>query len=87
MTPKWKTLAEAAQGRLTPMLRQFIDAKAQSGDSLLFFRMGDFYELFFEDAIEVADAIGLTLTSRSGDANDKDGRIPMAGVPVRSVDT
>jgi len=68
------------------MLRQFIDAKAQSGDSLLFFRMGDFYELFFEDAIEASEAIGLTLTSRDGDANDKNGRIPMAGVPVRSVD-
>ncbi len=86
MTPKWKTLAEAAQGRLTPMLRQFIDAKAQSGNSLLFFRMGDFYELFFEDAIDAAEAIGLTLTSRDGDPKDKKGRIPMAGVPVRSVD-
>ena len=86
MTPKWKTLAEAAQGRLTPMLRQFIDAKAQSGDSLLFFRMGDFYELFFEDAIDAAETIGLTLTSRDGDSKDQSGRIPMAGVPVRSVD-
>ena len=67
------------------MVRQFMAAKAECGDSLLFFRMGDFYELFFEDAVEAADILGLTLTSRDG--ADKEARIPMAGVPFRAVDT
>lgn len=67
------------------MLRQYIDAKAESGGSLLFFRMGDFYEMFFEDAIEAAQVLGLTLTSR--DRLDEGLRVPMAGVPVRAVDT
>jgi len=67
------------------MVRQFLQAKAEAGDSLLFFRMGDFYELFFEDALEAAELLGLTLTSRDG--SDKDRRVPMCGVPVRAVDT
>ena len=67
------------------MVRQFLKAKAEAGDSLLFFRMGDFYELFFEDALEASELLGLTLTSRDG--TDKDRRVPMCGVPVRAVDT
>lgn len=67
------------------MVRQFLQAKAEAGDSLLFFRMGDFYELFFEDALEAAELLGLTLTSRDG--TEKDRRVPMCGVPVRAVDT
>ncbi len=66
------------------MLRQYLAAKAESGDSLLFFRMGDFYELFFDDAIEASQLLGIALTSR--DAASKGERVPMAGVPVRSVD-
>jgi DNA mismatch repair protein MutS len=62
-------------------MAQFADAKRRYPDALLFFRMGDFYELFFEDARTAADALGLTLTSR-----DKERKIPMAGVPVRSAD-
>jgi len=85
MAHKWKKLEDIPDTKLTPMMRQFVQAKAESGNSLLFFRMGDFYELFFEDAIEAADLLGLTLTSRDG--SDEDGRVPMAGVPVRSVDT
>jgi DNA mismatch repair protein MutS len=65
----------------TPMMRQYLDAKAKAPGALLFFRMGDFYELFFEDAKTAARALGLTLTSRS-----KEQDVPMAGVPVRSVD-
>jgi len=63
------------------MMRQYNAAKKKAGDALLFFRMGDFYELFFEDARSAATALGLTLTSRS-----KEKDIPMAGVPVRSAD-
>jgi len=65
----------------TPMMRQYNAAKKKAGDALLFFRMGDFYEMFFDDARTAASALGLTLTSRS-----KEKDIPMAGVPVRSAD-
>jgi len=65
----------------TPMMRQYNAAKAKARGALLFFRMGDFYELFFEDAKVASRALGLTLTSRS-----KEQEVPMAGVPVRAVD-
>jgi DNA mismatch repair protein MutS len=84
MATQWKKLNEISDAKLTPMLRQYLEAKAESGDSLLFFRMGDFYEMFFEDAVEAAELLGIALTSR--DAVNKDDRIPMAGVPVRAVD-
>jgi DNA mismatch repair protein MutS len=67
---------------MTPMMRQYHDAKSKHPDALLFFRMGDFYEMFHEDAKEASRLLGLTLTSR-----DKANPIPMAGIPVRSVDT
>jgi len=68
------------------MLRQYLQAKAECADSILFFRMGDFFEMFFDDAIEASEILGLALTSR--DAPDKNGEcVPMCGVPVRSVDT
>ena len=82
--PEWATLESIPESKLTPMLRQFIEAKSQSGDSILFFRMGDFFELFFDDALIASEILGLTLTSRDGAG--KEARIPMAGVPVRSVD-
>src|SRR5207302_3799556 len=61
----------------TPMLRQYHEAKAQARDALLFFRLGDFYELFYEDARIAAQLLGITLTSRA----KGDERVPMAGVP------
>jgi len=67
---------------VTPMMRQYNEAKREHPDALLFFRMGDFYEMFHDDAKVVAKELGLTLTSR-----DKANPIPMAGVPVRAVDT
>ncbi len=64
--------------KLTPMLQQYMDAKEQHPEAILFFRMGDFYEMFFEDAVVSAKELGLTLTARhKGDENE----IPMAGVP------
>lgn len=83
-TRQWLKLADVRPDRVTPMVRQFMQAKAEAGDALLFFRMGDFYELFFEDALEAAELLGITLTSRDGDSQEQ--RIPMAGVPVRAVD-
>ena len=52
---------------LTPMMQQYLATKEQEPDALLFFRLGDFYEMFFEDAKTVSRELGLTLTSRSGD--------------------
>ncbi|MDR1989313.1 MAG: DNA mismatch repair protein MutS [Acidobacteriaceae bacterium] len=68
----------------TPAMRQYLDAKQQHRDAILFFRMGDFYEVFYEDALLAARALDLTLTSRSKDANG--GGIPMCGVPFHAVD-
>ncbi|GMW01588.1 MAG: DNA mismatch repair protein MutS [Candidatus Hydrogenedentota bacterium] len=85
MARTWKKLSDINTAKLTPMLRQYLEAKAESGESLLFFRMGDFYELFFEDAVEASQLLGITLTSRDG--SDKEDPVPMAGVPVRSVET
>ena len=62
----------------TPVMRQYLAAKGAYPDALLFFRMGDFYELFFDDAVVAARALDLTLTARNKGANDE---IPMAGVP------
>ncbi|MEC9091981.1 MAG: DNA mismatch repair protein MutS [Planctomycetota bacterium] len=66
----------------TPMMRQYHEAKQTCGDALLFFRMGDFYELFFEDAKTAASLLGLTLTSRDKGENP----IPMAGFPHHQLD-
>ncbi len=62
----------------TPVMRQYLTAKEAHPDALLLFRMGDFYELFFEDAVTAAKALDLTLTARNKGAPDE---IPMAGVP------
>jgi DNA mismatch repair protein MutS len=62
----------------TPVMRQYVAAKAANPDALLLFRMGDFYELFFEDAVVAARALDLTLTARNKGSDDE---IPMAGVP------
>jgi len=67
----------------TPFMAQYLTAKAGQPDAILFFRMGDFYELFFKDAEIAAAALGITLTKR-GKHNGDD--IPMAGVPVHALD-
>ena len=66
----------------TPVMRQYLAAKEKNPDAVLFFRLGDFYELFFEDAVTVARELDLTLTSRNKNAVDK---IPMAGVPYHAA--
>lgn len=67
----------------TPMMAQFIEIKAANPDSLLFYRMGDFYELFFDDAVSAARALGITLTKRGQHMGED---IPMCGVPVHAAD-
>ena len=70
-------------GRVTPMMEQYIEIKAANPDCLLFYRMGDFYELFFEDAEIASRALGIVLTKR-GKHLGRD--IPMCGVPVVRAD-
>jgi DNA mismatch repair protein MutS len=70
---------------VTPAMRQYLDAKQQYRDAILFFRMGDFYEMFYEDALVAARALELTLTSRSKDGQGTS--IPMCGVPYHALDT
>jgi len=65
-------------------MRQYLDAKRQYRDAIVFFRMGDFYEMFYEDALVAARALELTLTSRSKDAGGNG--IPMCGVPFHAAD-
>ncbi|RRA49440.1 DNA mismatch repair protein MutS [Acidipila sp. EB88] len=65
----------------TPLMRQYAAAKQQNPDALLFFRLGDFYELFYEDARVAARELGITLTSR-----DRERGVPMCGVPFHAAD-
>src|SRR5213592_2451317 len=67
----------------TPMMKQYLEIKSSYMDCLLFYRMGDFYELFMDDAYIGAKVLNITLTSRP---KGRDGRIPMAGVPYHAVD-
>jgi DNA mismatch repair protein MutS len=67
----------------TPVMAQFFEAKARQPDALVFFRMGDFYELFFDDAEKAAAALGITLTARG---NHGGAPIPMCGVPVHAAE-
>jgi len=66
--------------KYTPMIQQYLKIKEDYADALVFFRLGDFYELFFDDAILASKELEITLTSR-----DAGTRIPMAGVPHHSV--
>jgi DNA mismatch repair protein MutS len=75
--------ARAEVDRVTPMMAQYIEIKAANPDSLLFYRMGDFYELFFEDAEIASRALGIVLTKRGRHQGDD---IPMCGVPVDRAD-
>src|SRR5580692_9852003 len=78
-----KDLATPEATGASPVMAQFFDAKARQPDALIFFRMGDFYELFFEDAVRAAAAIGITQTHRGTHAG---APIPMAGVPVHAAE-
>ncbi len=69
----------------TPMMRQYHDMKRQNPDTLLFFRLGDFYEMFYDDAVLASRELDITLTSRNTDSGGSP--IPMCGVPHHSVQT
>ncbi len=69
--------------KMTPMLRQYLEIKEQHRDTILFYRMGDFYEMFFDDAVTASKVLGITLTSRS--AKDEANKVPMCGIPFHAV--
>src|SRR5688572_14140447 len=73
----------ATIAQLTPMMEQYLGMKDKAGDALLLFRMGDFYELFQDDAIVASKALNIALTSRH---KHQDEPIPMCGVPVHSIE-
>jgi len=72
-----------AKQAVTPMMAQYLDIKADHPDDLLFYRMGDFYELFFDDAVRAAKALDIALTKRGKHLGDD---IPMCGVPVHAAE-
>jgi len=73
-----------SQDTVTPMMAQYLDIKAQVPDALLFYRMGDFYEMFFDDAVVAAAALDITLTKRGTHKGDA---ISMCGVPYHAAET
>jgi DNA mismatch repair protein MutS len=80
------TRPDAANGEAapaTPMMEQYIEIKSANADCLLFYRMGDFYELFFDDAVIASQVLGIALTKRG---KHQGADIPMAGVPVHAAD-
>src|SRR5512141_949736 len=78
-----EALFQSPSDQLTPLMRQYAGIKAQNPDTLLLYRMGDFYELFYDDAKTASRVLGLTLTSRNhGGAED----VPLAGFPYHALD-
>lgn len=82
LSPSATYAMTAAAAASTPLMKQYWDLKSQVPDALLLFRMGDFYELFADDAVEAARILEITLTSRD---KGKDNPMPMAGVPHHSI--
>ena len=76
------TREEVDRNKITPMMRQYLEIKDANPDIILFFRLGDFYEMFFEDAIAVSRELELTLTGKSAGLEE---RIPMCGIPHHSA--
>ncbi|MEI8355965.1 MAG: DNA mismatch repair protein MutS, partial [Deltaproteobacteria bacterium] len=67
----------------TPMIRQYLEIKAEHPDCILFFRLGDFYEMFFDDAVKASRILDITLTSRN--KNSTGGDVPLCGIPYHSA--
>ena len=71
-------ISEVDLNKVTPMMQQYIEIKKENPDIIIFFRLGDFYEMFFEDAINVSRELELTLTGKNAGLDEK---IPMCGIP------
>ena len=78
----WQERGKDDMTTYTPMMQQYLQVKEDYKDAFLFFRLGDFYEMFFEDAVNASQILEITLTSRDAGAKD---RIPMCGVPHHSA--
>ncbi len=74
----------AQNSKLSPVMQQYVDMKSENPDALLMFRLGDFYEAFFDDAKTISAALGLVLTARGTDGDGAD--IPMCGIPWHAAD-
>ncbi|MCX5874744.1 MAG: DNA mismatch repair protein MutS [Deltaproteobacteria bacterium] len=77
------TKTTPASVKITPMMQQYLEIKAQHRDAILFYRLGDFYEMFFDDAVTASKVLGITLTSRN--SKDDENRVPLCGIPYHAV--
>ena len=82
--PAWAHHSQVDPEQLTPMLRQYVELKAEHPDRVLLYRLGDFFECFFEDAVELSRVLELTLTGKEG--GKAIGRVPMAGIPHHAAE-
>ena len=76
-------LSEVNKSKLSPMMMHYVELKEKYPDVILMYRLGDFYEMFFEDAETVSHELELTLTGRNAGLDE---RVPMCGVPYHAVD-
>jgi DNA mismatch repair protein MutS len=77
------TLKDIDKNKLSPMMQQYLETKEQYADCIVFYRLGDFYEMFFDDALKVSRDLELTLTGRDCGLSE---RAPMCGVPYHSAE-
>ena len=82
--PAWAHHSQLDPLQLTPMLRHYVELKAAHPERVLLYRLGDFFECFFEDAIELSRLLELTLTGKEG--GKAIGRVPMAGIPHHAAE-
>ncbi len=83
-SPKWSHHSLPKLDDLTPALKHYVELKIENPDRVLLYRLGDFFECFFEDAIKLSELLEITLTSKEG--GKKIGRVPMAGIPHHASD-
>ena len=82
--PPWSHHSQVERQQLTPMLRHYVELKSAHPERILLYRLGDFFECFFEDAIQLSRLLELTLTSK--EAGKQIGRVPMAGIPHHAAE-
>ena len=82
--PPWSHHSQVSPEQLTPMLRHYVELKAAHPERVLLYRLGDFFECFFEDAINLSRLLELTLTGK--EAGKQIGRVPMAGIPHHAAE-
>ena len=76
------TREEVDRSKITPMMKQYLEIKDENLDNILFFRLGDFYEMFFDDAVTASRELELTLTGKSCGLEE---RVPMCGIPYHAA--